>query len=80
MMKMQIALCLHICVFVCARCCVTVGCGAVVVVGASLTVVVGAGDSAGGALTVMLMASLTDQNLPMPAGGMLYSPWVLSCR
>lgn len=34
-----------------------------------------AGDSAGGALTVMLMASLTDQNLPMPAGGMLYSPW-----
>merc|ERR1712166_225741 len=34
-----------------------------------------AGDSAGGALTVMLMAGLTDQNLPMPAGGMLYSPW-----
>jgi len=34
-----------------------------------------AGDSAGGALTVMLLASLTTHNLPMPAGGMLFSPW-----
>ena len=24
----------------------------------------------------MLLASLTNQNLPMPAGGMLFSPWV----
>ncbi|KAF1981524.1 alpha/beta-hydrolase [Aulographum hederae CBS 113979] len=35
-----------------------------------------AGDSAGGGMCMALMLVLRDQGLPLPAGGMLLSPWV----
>ncbi len=33
------------------------------------------GDSAGGGLTLALLQSLRDKNIPMPAGAVLLSPW-----
>lgn len=42
--------------------------------------VVFAGDSAGGGLALACMLSAREQGLPMPAGALLFSPWVdLSC-
>ncbi len=35
-----------------------------------------AGDSAGGGLAVALMVALRDAGLPLPAGALLFSPWV----
>ncbi|KIV99306.1 uncharacterized protein PV09_08967 [Verruconis gallopava] len=35
-----------------------------------------AGDSAGGGMALSLMIVLRDQGLPLPAGGVLLSPWV----
>ena len=35
-----------------------------------------AGDSAGGGMVLTLMCILRDQGLPLPAGGILISPWV----
>lgn len=35
-----------------------------------------AGDSAGGGLTVALLARIRDDGLPLPAGGVCISPWV----
>ncbi len=37
--------------------------------------IVVAGDSAGGGLTLALLLTLRDKNLPMPAGAALLSPW-----
>ncbi|CAG7854182.1 SubName: Full=Related to calmodulin-dependent protein kinase {ECO:0000313/EMBL:CCA74510.1} [Serendipita indica DSM 11827] len=40
------------------------------------------GDSAGGGLTLALLLYLRDNNYPLPAGSMLFSPWVdltMSC-
>ena len=34
------------------------------------------GDSAGGGMALALLCLLRDQNIPMPAGGVLISPWV----
>jgi len=34
-----------------------------------------AGDSAGGGLTLALLQVLRDVGLPLPAGGVLISPW-----
>jgi len=48
--------------------------------GTSPNEVVFAGDSAGGGLALACMLSTRDQGLPMPAGAVLFSPWVdLSC-
>ncbi|KAH7105252.1 Alpha/Beta hydrolase protein [Auriculariales sp. MPI-PUGE-AT-0066] len=44
--------------------------------------VIVAGDSAGGGLTLALLMYLRDNDYPMPAGAMLFSPWVdltMSC-
>ncbi|MEY4763854.1 MAG: hypothetical protein RI907_527 [Pseudomonadota bacterium] len=39
-----------------------------------------AGDSAGGGLALAAMLAARDQGLPLPAGGLLFSPWTdLSC-
>ncbi|WP_411817733.1 alpha/beta hydrolase [Hyphococcus sp. DH-69] len=38
------------------------------------TMVLG-GDSAGGGLTLALLLSIKERNLPMPSGALLYSPW-----
>jgi monoterpene epsilon-lactone hydrolase len=39
-----------------------------------------AGDSAGGGLALATMLAARDKGLPMPAGGLLFSPWTdLSC-
>lgn len=39
-----------------------------------------AGDSAGGGLTLACLLAARDQGLPMPAGALLFSPWVdLAC-
>ncbi len=39
-----------------------------------------AGDSAGGGLALATMLSAREQGLPLPAGGLLFSPWTdLSC-
>jgi len=38
--------------------------------------VVVAGDSAGGGLTASLLVALRERGLPLPAGGVLVSPWV----
>lgn len=35
-----------------------------------------AGDSAGGGLTVTTLIALRDEGLPLPAGGVMISPWV----
>ncbi len=35
-----------------------------------------AGDSAGGGLSVALLVALRDAGMPLPAGGLLFSPWV----
>ncbi|KAK8233497.1 acetyl-hydrolase [Phyllosticta capitalensis] len=35
-----------------------------------------AGDSAGGGMAVSLLVTLRDQGIPLPAGGILLSPWV----
>jgi hypothetical protein len=35
-----------------------------------------AGDSAGGGLCLSLLTLIRDMSLPMPAGGVLISPWV----
>lgn len=35
-----------------------------------------AGDSAGGGMAVSLLCILRDEGLPLPAGGLLISPWV----
>ena len=35
-----------------------------------------AGDSAGGGMVLTLMCILRDRNIPLPAGGILISPWV----
>ena len=35
-----------------------------------------AGDSAGGGMVISLMAAIKEKGLPMPAGGVLLSPWV----
>ena len=40
------------------------------------TCIVVAGDSAGGGMVLSLLVLLRDQGLPLPAGGMLLSPWV----
>lgn len=40
------------------------------------TEIVLAGDSAGGGMVVSMLCLLRDQNLPMPAGAILISPWV----
>lgn len=37
--------------------------------------IVVAGDSAGGGLCIALLQVLRDTGLPMPAGGVLISPW-----
>lgn len=37
--------------------------------------IVVAGDSAGGGLTLALLQVLRDTGLPLPAGGILISPW-----
>ncbi|KKY18087.1 putative alpha beta hydrolase fold-3 [Diplodia seriata] len=39
------------------------------------TIVV-AGDSAGGGMTLAMLVVLRDQGIPLPAGGILLSPWV----
>ncbi|GME56178.1 Alpha/beta hydrolase fold-3 [Neofusicoccum parvum] len=39
------------------------------------TIVV-AGDSAGGGMVLSMLVTLRDQGLPLPAGGVLLSPWV----
>ncbi|KAL9055792.1 MAG: hypothetical protein Q9162_003326 [Coniocarpon cinnabarinum] len=39
------------------------------------TIVIG-GDSAGGGMALSLLVIIRDQGLPMPAGGILLSPWV----
>lgn len=42
--------------------------------------IVVAGDSAGGGLVMALLLSLRDNGEPLPAGGVLFSPWLdLSC-
>ncbi|KAH7032154.1 hypothetical protein B0J12DRAFT_680803 [Macrophomina phaseolina] len=35
-----------------------------------------AGDSAGGGMTLSMLCTLRDQGIPLPAGGVLLSPWV----
>ena len=35
-----------------------------------------AGDSAGGALTLVLLMYLRDNGYPLPSGAILFSPWV----
>jgi acetyl esterase/lipase len=40
------------------------------------TCIVVAGDSAGGGMVLSLLVILRDQGLPLPAGGILLSPWV----
>ena len=35
-----------------------------------------AGDSAGGGLVLSVLGAVRDQGLPMPAGGVMWSPWV----
>lgn len=38
------------------------------------------GDSAGGNATINLFISLGDQRIPMPAGGVIISPWIDLCQ
>ena len=38
--------------------------------------IVVAGDSAGGGICLALLTILRDLNIPLPAGGVLISPWV----
>ncbi|KAI6249206.1 AB hydrolase superfamily protein [Erysiphe necator] len=40
------------------------------------TTIVLAGDSAGGGMILSILVMLRDQNLPLPAGAILISPWV----
>jgi acetyl esterase/lipase len=40
------------------------------------TCIVVAGDSAGGGMVLSLLVLLRDQGIPLPAGGILLSPWV----
>ncbi|RMZ92401.1 hypothetical protein DV736_g355, partial [Chaetothyriales sp. CBS 134916] len=40
------------------------------------TEIILAGDSAGGGMVLSIMCLLRDQNLPLPAGAVLISPWV----
>ena len=40
------------------------------------TEIIVAGDSAGGGMVLALLVVLRDQGLPLPAGGVLLSPWV----
>jgi acetyl esterase/lipase len=40
------------------------------------TCIVVAGDSAGGGMVLSLLVILRDQGIPLPAGGILLSPWV----
>lgn len=38
--------------------------------------IVFAGDSAGGGLVLSVLGAVRDQGMPMPAGGVMWSPWV----
>jgi len=40
------------------------------------TSIICAGDSAGGGMVCALLVTLRDQGIPLPAGAMLFSPWV----